>query len=238
MQASMTDNPLSYYSKASHRERFLYVLHVCRVMSLLHRSSRVCPRVRMPTRQCKSRLGTGYFLFMWCGALVYKGTLRFGALCLSGCLVWCCGLVPGWPFSSWGGWAVQHPPTPTPPPSRTPSRDRVGQMPGALGHTKRLLTWRLGEALRRLLSFCSQKAIFHLSPLFLIFFFLLQLWEVCLCDCTSFSLVFPFPLCFPLWLRHWVHSVQRWVGFRVQRSPPSFLSTPTRRPFHSSLPGS
>lgn len=25
-------------------------------------------------------------------------------------------------------------------------------------------------------------------------------------------------------------------GFRVQRSPPSFLSTPTRRPFHSSLP--
>lgn len=44
---------------------------------------------------------------MWCGVLVYKGTLRFGALCLSGCLVWCWGLVLGWPF-----WEGELPPPP------------------------------------------------------------------------------------------------------------------------------
>lgn len=65
------------------------------------------------------------------------------------------------------------------------------------------------------------------------FLFLLRLWKVCLFQFVSFSSVFPFPLCFPLWLRRWGHSVQRWAGFRVQRSPPGFLSTPTRRPFHS-----
>lgn len=54
--------------------------------------------------------------------------------------------------------------------------------------------------------------------------------ERCVCFALSVS-----PQCF-LWLRHWGHGVQRWVGFRVQRSAPSFLSTSTRRPFHSSLP--
>lgn len=37
----------------------------------------VCARVCMPTLQRKSRMATGCFLFMWRGALVHKGTLRF-----------------------------------------------------------------------------------------------------------------------------------------------------------------
>lgn len=70
-----------------------------------------------------------------------------------------------------------------PPPSRPPSWDHVGQMPGALGHTKRLLTRRPEEALYCLLSFGSQPAIFHPSlPLFIS---LLQVSKVCLFHCTS-----------------------------------------------------
>lgn len=71
-----------------------------------------------------------------------------------------------------------------PPPSRPPSWDRVGQMPGALGHTKRLLTWP-GEALYRLLSFCSQRAIFHPSLLLLISSFFKS--ERCVCFTASVS---------------------------------------------------
>lgn len=139
MQASSTDNPLSCCPQSLLQRKVPVRLScVCRVTSRLHISCRTRPRVCMPTSQCKSSLVTGYFLFMWCGALVYKGTQRFGTLWLSGYLVWCCGLVLGWP--SWEG---EFEP---PPPSRPPSWDRVGQMPGALGHTKRLLTWRPEEA--------------------------------------------------------------------------------------------
>lgn len=168
------------------------------------------PRVCMPTPQCKSRLATGCFLFMWCGALVYKGTLRFWRR------VWCCSLVLGWP--SWEGELHSCPP---PPPLLQGLRagDRVGQRPGALGYTKSFLTWR------SLVTPFIILPVFHLSLLL----FLLRLWKVCLFHAVSFSSCF-------LWLRRWGHGVQRWVGFRVQRSRPSFLSTPTRRPFHSSLP--
>lgn len=55
---------------------------------------------------------------MWCQALVYKGTQRFGAFLLSGCLVWCFGLVLGWP-----SWELHSSPRPHPPP---PSRPRAG----------------------------------------------------------------------------------------------------------------
>lgn len=63
----------------------------------------------------------------------------------------------------------------------------MGQMPGALGHTKRLLTWRPGEALHRLLSFCSQRPIFHLSLLLLISSFFFSS-ERCVCFALSVSL--------------------------------------------------
>lgn len=53
------------------------------------------------------------FPFMWRGAPVYKGTLRFGACCHSGSSVWCCGLVLGWPF--WEG-KLQPPHLPFPSP--------------------------------------------------------------------------------------------------------------------------
>lgn len=205
-------------------------------MSHLHMSSRVFPRVCMPTLQCKSRLGTGYFLFMWCGALLYKGTLRFGPLCLSGCWVWCCGLVLGWPFFPLGRVSCKGPPPYIHTPSFKASKlgpcgtDAWSSRPHK--EAPHMEAWR---------SFVPPFIILlsegHFSSP-LDFLFLLQLWKVCLCDCTTFSSMFPLPLCFPLWLRRWGHNVQRWVGIRVQRSPPSFLSTPTRRPFHSSLPDS
>lgn len=81
MRASSTHNPLSYYPKAPCRGKFLCAFHVCGE-SGPHISCRMHPRVCMPTSQCKSSLATGYFLFMWCGELVYKGTLRFGTRCL------------------------------------------------------------------------------------------------------------------------------------------------------------
>lgn len=61
----------------------------------------------------------------------------------------------------------------------------MGQMPGALGHTKSLLTWRPGEALYRLLSFCSQRAIFHPRLLLLISSFFKS--ERCVCFTASVS---------------------------------------------------
>lgn len=174
MQASETNNPLSCYSKASRRERFLHVLH--------HVCSHACmrsPRVCMRTPQCKSRLATGCFLFMWCGALVYKGTLRFWcslALWLFGLMLQPCPWV-----TLLGGWAA-----PPPNPSRPLSWDRVGQMPGALSHTKSLHTWTsfVPSFINLLL-----KACFSSQSAALDFLFLLQLWKVCLFHAVSFSSV-------------------------------------------------
>lgn len=76
--------------------------------------------------------------FMWCWALVHKGSLRFGAFFLSGWSVSCSGLVLGWP-----SWELNS----FPPHLASTSfkASELRQMPGALGHTKTLLTWRPKE---------------------------------------------------------------------------------------------
>lgn len=85
--------------------KVVHALHVCMYCRYARVSVSVC-KTRPWFCTCltlhpqwKSRLATTSFLFMWWGALVYKKAqgLGFGANFLSGCLVWCCGLVPGWP---------------------------------------------------------------------------------------------------------------------------------------------
>lgn len=116
---------------------------------------------------------------MWSRALVYKGTLRFGAFFLSGCLVWCCGLVLGWP--SWEPHSSPHPHPP--PPSRPQSWGRCLE----LSATQRVSSHGgLGEALCRLLSFCSWRLAFHLSPLLLTSSFFFSS-ERCVCFNLSVS---------------------------------------------------
>lgn len=179
--------------------------------SCLHTSCRMPLLVCMPASQCKSRLATGYFLFMWCGALVYKGTLRLGALFLSGCLVWCCSLVLGWPASEGELKSCTAAP---PSSSRPPIRTRVGQMPGALGHTKSPHTQTRSS---------FTPIYYHLVPLLLLLisaFYAAVFCERCVCVSPSDS----------------GDAFKDQFGFKVQRPLQSFLSTPTRRPFHSSLP--
>lgn len=167
-----TDAGWLSFSCYSCRERFQHELHHAECQT----SSKAYPPVPVPTRQRKSRLATGYFLFMWCGALVKKGTLRFGALCHSGFLVWCWSLVPGWPSRE--GELNSCPPAPLTP------RFKASVLLWALGHTKSLLIRRrLTTPFIILLSkghFSSQSAAL-----------LLLLWKVCLFHCITFFSVLP-----------------------------------------------
>ncbi len=102
MQASTTDNPLWYYSKASHRERFLYVLHVC-VESCLICSYPPEYFLGFACQPCSANPDWGLVSFSSCGVGLWCIKAHWG-LALSAALAvwfWCCGLVPGWPFSSW-----------------------------------------------------------------------------------------------------------------------------------------
>lgn len=103
MQASSTDNPPLVLPLKPPAERKVPVrlVHTYPPERLLG----VC----MPVLQCKSSLATGYFPFMWCGALVHEGTLRFGSLCFSGCFGLMLQPCP-W-VTLWGGRARTPPPT-------------------------------------------------------------------------------------------------------------------------------
>ncbi len=180
MQASWADNPLSYYSKASRGERFLYVLRCVSAESRLHVSSRTRPRVCMPTLQCKSRLATGCFLFMWCWALVYKGTLRFGALCLSSCLVWCCSLVLGWP--SWEG--ELHSCPPSPPHALLQGLEPCGTDAWSSRPHKEAPHMEARRSLVPAFIILLSEAPFFI-PAALDFLFHLRLWKVCLFQSVS-----------------------------------------------------
>lgn len=127
MQASSTHNPPLVLPLKPPAERKVPVrlVHTYPPERLLG----VC----MPVLQYKSSLATGYFPFMWCGALVHEGTLRFGSLCFSGCFGLMLQPCP-W-MTLWGGRA--RTPLPPSPSSRPPRWDRVGQMPPALVQTKR-----------------------------------------------------------------------------------------------------
>lgn len=108
-------------------------------------------------------------IFSSCGVVLWyikKGTLRFGTFCLSGCLVWCWSLVPGWPSRE--GELNSCPQ----PPSHPGSRPRCCF---ELSATQRASSYRL-------LSFCSRRTIFHLSPL--LFF---SFSERCVCFTASLS---------------------------------------------------
>lgn len=149
-------------------------------------------------------------VFPSCGSVLWyiKDTLRF----------WRSLPLLLYPFDA-VALSLVDPPYPTPPHSF-----RAGTVCLELSATQRASSH--GEALYRLLSSCSQRPVFHLNVLLLIFSWALKGVSV---SRRRFLPSF-------LWLRRWGHCVQRWVGFRVQRSPPSSLSAPTRRPFHSSLP--
>lgn len=117
------------------------------------------PQVCMPTLQCKSRLATGCFLFMWCGALVYKRHTEVLALAVF-LAVWfdtadlSLGDPPG---------RVNYSVAPPPKASELGTMwDRCLK----LSATQRASSH--GEALYRPLSFCSQRPVFHLSLLLLI----------------------------------------------------------------------
>lgn len=155
----------------------------------------------------------------WCGFLglwYINETQRFGSRPVWFC---CCGPVLRWTYVANCG------------PHYELGR-LWDKMPGSSGHTKEApRTWQPAEVLHRLLS---------LGPLFN---------TVC---CSWFPLssslkgvpvpLHRLPLGSPLsrlWLRHRGHRVQRWAGFRVQRSLPTFLSTFSQTaPFYSSLPAS
>lgn len=157
------------------------------------------PLVCMPASQCKSRLATGYFLFMWCGASVYKGTLRLGAFFLSGCLVWCCSLVLGWPALEGELKSCAAAPPPSLQGLRSgPVWDRCLE----LSATQRVSSHRDQEQLYpHLLSSCSSSAALD-------FRFLRRrlLWKVC--------------LCFPVWLRR---CIQRRVWVQSSKASAELL---------------
>lgn len=217
MQDPLADNPLSYYPKACCREGFLYVFNI---MPVLH----TYPADLVLGSACQSHsvILTGYSLLMWCGALVYKWTQRFGSLCSSSCLVWCCGPV------LWRPSMVNSDPLPL---LRPPSWDFAGQMPGSPGHTKTLLTHGGQEKpCGAFYHSALRGAIFQHSLLLLISSFLKS--ERCVCFTASVSSVLP-PLTQAL---RSPCSKMGWV--QSSKIPPQFLicSLPDSL-FYSSLPG-
>lgn len=97
----------------------------------------------------------------------------------------------------------------------TLSKDFARQMSGSFGHTNEApRTWQPAKALHSLLSLFNTVCCS--------WFFFLRVWKVCLFHYVGFLWAPPIS---PLWVRHWGHRVQRWAGFRVQRSLSTFLST-------------
>lgn len=175
VQDPLANNPLSYYPKTSCREGFLYVFNVM-LLPHTYPAVFVLGSARQP-----HNVATAYSLLMWCGALVYKWTQRFGSLCSLSCLVWCCSPVLGRPSM------VNSDPLPL---LRPPSWDFVGQMPGSPGHTKRLLTHGGQEKpCGAFYHSALRGAIFQHSLLLLIFSFFQS--ERCVCFTASVSSVLP-----------------------------------------------
>lgn len=229
MQASWTDNPLSYYPKASCRERFLFAFHVC-VQSCL-----IC------TYPAECVLGFG------CQPHSANPVWRLVIFSSCGVGLWYIkehrGLAPSASLAVRFDSAALSLGDPARTVRSNPHLLR-GLRAGAVWDRchELLATQRgssyggLGEALYRLLSFCSQRAIFHPSLLLLISPFFKS--ERCVCFSASAS----------PWRSHFLCASPSDSGTEVTlfkdglgsefKDPPGSLSTPTRRPFHSSLPAS
>lgn len=115
---------------------------------------------------------------------------------------------------------------------------RVGQMPGALGHTKRLLTWRPEEKPRSAFYPSALRGPFFISAVCCSWFPLSSSLKGVSVSLHRFLLWRShFPCASPTDSGTEVTLFKDGLGSEFKDLPPG-LSTPTRRPFHSSLPGS